>query len=69
MGAGLPRGQRGRRRIGNNAIMTLTDLELRNKIHGLALLQRVIVLDHQSPLFIPAFVHETIARQHDTSTM
>lgn len=48
-----------------NAISTLTEEELKKKIHGLSLLQRILVLDHPKSLFISAFVHETITRQKD----
>mmetsp|Transcript_21207 Transcript_21207/g.44424 ORF Transcript_21207/g.44424 Transcript_21207/m.44424 type:complete len:527 (+) Transcript_21207:147-1727(+) len=49
----------------NNAILSLSDDELKQKIDGLALVQRILSLDHPSPLFVPAFVHETVARQRD----
>ena len=49
----------------NEAITSMSDADLRSKLEGLALLQRIVVLDHASPLFVPAFVHETIARQRD----
>lgn len=49
----------------NNAIKLLSIEELRSKISGLALVQRMLVLDHPRSLFVPAFVHETVARQLD----
>jgi hypothetical protein len=48
-----------------NAINSLTLEELQSKVNGLALLQRILVLDHPKSLFIPAFVHETTTRQKD----
>ena len=49
----------------NNAIKSLPIEELKSKISGLALVQRMLVLDHPRSLFVPAFVHETVTRQLD----
>ena len=49
----------------NNAIKSLPIEERKSKISGLALVQRILVLDHPRPLFVPAFVHETVTRQLD----
>ena len=49
----------------NDAIKSLSRNELKARISGLALLQRILVLDHPRSLFVPAFVHETVHRQFD----
>jgi hypothetical protein len=49
----------------NNAIKLLSFEELKSKISGLALVQRMLVIDHPRSLFVPAFVHETVTRQLD----
>ena len=46
-------------------LLSLPETELRRKIEGLALLQRIIVLDHEQPLFVPAFVRKTLASMGD----
>ena len=60
-----------------NPIQTLNDAitslltnphELQKKIDGLALVQRIIVLEDPQPLFVNAFVKETIAVQTTTTT-
>jgi hypothetical protein len=45
----------------NNAIHSLSQNEEKELVQGLELLQRLLILDHPQSLFVPAFVHETIA--------
>jgi hypothetical protein len=49
----------------NSAIQSLSESDLRLKVRGLSLLQRLLVLDHPKSLFVSAFVHETVVRQLD----
>lgn len=46
----------------NKAVLSLSDEKMKRKIDGLALVQQILALDHPSSLFVPAFVHETMAR-------
>lgn len=44
----------------------LSEAAMQQKVGGLALLQRILVLDHPLPLFVPAFVQEVVASQQDS---
>ncbi|KAL3797261.1 hypothetical protein HJC23_004553 [Cyclotella cryptica] len=46
----------------NHAIRSLSVFDQKRLIHGLELVQQLLVLDHSHSLFAPAFVHETVAR-------
>ncbi len=46
----------------NHAIQSLSVLDQKRLIHGLELVQRLLIVDHPRSLFVPAFVHETIAK-------
>lgn len=46
----------------NHAIQSLSVFDQMRLIRGLELIQRLLILDHPRTLFVPAFVHETIAR-------
>jgi hypothetical protein len=51
----------------NRATTTdLSEQELRSKLEGLALVQRMLVLDHPASLFVPAFAKETLASQQSS---
>ena len=45
----------------NHAIQSLSVFDQMRLIHGLELVQRLLIINHPHSLFVPAFVHETIA--------